>query len=87
MSRVLAVEVARQGVRVNVVAPGPTHSEGAFGGRSEEELAAFAESMVPGRRMQPEEVAEAIVFLCSPRASGMNGAILNVNGGDYQPTG
>ena len=87
MSRVMAVEVARQGVRVNVVAPGPTQTEGASGRRSGEEIAAAAERMIPGRMMQPEEVAEAIVFLCSPAASGLNGAILNVNGGDYQPTG
>lgn len=87
MSRVMAVEVARQGVRVNVVAPGPTLSEGAFGARNAEQIAASAASMVPGRQMEPEEVAEAIVFLCSPAASGLNGAILNVNGGDYQPTG
>ena len=87
MSRVMAVEVARQGVRVNVVAPGPTQTEGASGHRSAEEIAAAAERMIPGRMIQPEEVAEAIVFLCSPAASGLNGAILNVNGGDYQPTG
>lgn len=87
MSRVMAVEVARQGVRVNVVAPGPTLTEGASGHRSDEEIAAMADRTIPGRMTQPEEVAAAIVFLCSPAASGLNGAILNVNGGDYQPTG
>lgn len=87
MSRVMAVEVARQGVRVNVVSPGPTNTEGAFLRRSAEESAAFAERTIPGRLTEPEEVAETIVFLCSPAASGLNGAILNVNGGDYQPTG
>ena len=41
--------------------------------------------LVPGRLIQPEEVAEAIVFLCTDAASGMNGASLHVTGGDYMP--
>jgi NAD(P)-dependent dehydrogenase (short-subunit alcohol dehydrogenase family) len=87
MSRVMAVESARRGVRVNVVAPGHTASETLLQTRSEAELRAAEQALVPGRRMQPEEIAEAIVYLCSPAASGISGAILNVNGADYQPTG
>lgn len=85
MSRVMALEGARKGVRVNVVAPGHTASEGAKQQMGPERMAAIAETLVPGRWMEPEEIAAAIVFLCSDAASGINGAILNVNGGNYMP--
>ena len=85
MSRTIAHEVAKHRIRVNVVAPGHTASETVVGDRGREALDAMATSLVPGRWMEPEEVAEAIVFLASNAASGMTGAIINVNGGDYMP--
>ncbi|MBW2270277.1 MAG: SDR family oxidoreductase [Deltaproteobacteria bacterium] len=85
MSRSLALEGARHGVRVNVVAPGYTESDGIKAVVSEEDRAAHGAMLVPGRLIQPEEVAEAIVFLCSDAASGMNGSSLHVTGGDYMP--
>lgn len=83
MSRVMALEGARQGVRVNVVAPGHTITEGALAGMGRERMEAMAKDLVPGRWMTPEEIASGIVFLCSDAASGINGAILNINGGNY----
>ena len=44
-----------------------------------------AAELVSGRWMEPEEIAAAILFLCSDAASGINGGIINVNGGDYMP--
>lgn len=85
MSRVMALEGARKGVRVNVVAPGHTATEGAMANMGRERMAALAAQLVPGRWMEPQEIASAIVFLCSDAASGINGAILNVNGGNYMP--
>jgi NAD(P)-dependent dehydrogenase (short-subunit alcohol dehydrogenase family) len=85
MSRVLAREFARMGVRVNVVAPGHTFSETFVASIADAQVDAIAESLVPGRFMTPEESANAIVWLCSDEASGVNGAIVNVNGGNYMP--
>ncbi|MAG30969.1 MAG: hypothetical protein CL908_08775 [Deltaproteobacteria bacterium] len=85
LSRSLALESARHGVRVNVVAPGYTESDGIKANVSEEDRTAQGAMLVPGRLIQPEEVAEAIVFLCTDAASGMNGASLHVSGGDYMP--
>ena len=85
MSRVLAFEFARKGVRVNVVAPGHTLSEGVLATVSRERIEEMAATLVPGRFMTPEEPANAIIWLCSGAASGINGAIINVNGGNYMP--
>jgi 3-oxoacyl-[acyl-carrier protein] reductase len=85
MSRVMAFEYARSGVRVNVVAPGHTASETALRGSTTDELDAIAATLVPGRWMTPEEQANAIIWLCSDAASGLNGAVINVNGGNYMP--
>ncbi len=87
MSRVLALEHARQGVRVNVVAPGHTSTEGSVALATKEQIETMADSLVPGRFMTPEEPANAIVWLCSTAASGVNGAIINVNGGNHMPQG
>jgi len=85
MSRSLALDGARKGVRVNVVAPGYTESDGIMSIVPEEARREQAEDLVPGRLIQPAEIAEAIVFLCTDSASGMNGATMHVSGGDYMP--
>ncbi len=83
LSRGLALEVARTGVRVNVVAPGNTDTDGIRANLTQEQLDAAAAELVSGRWMEPEEIAAAILFLCSDAASGINGGIINVNGGNY----
>jgi len=85
MSRVLALETVRHGVRVNVVAPGHTETEGTRANFSEEERAAVASELTSRRWLEPREVARAIVYLCSDSASGVNGAILHVNAGNWMP--
>jgi 3-oxoacyl-[acyl-carrier protein] reductase len=85
MSRVLAVESARHGVRINVVAPGHTETEGTRATYSDTERAAAARELTSRRWLEPREVASAIVYLCSDAASGVNGAILHVNGGNWMP--
>jgi NAD(P)-dependent dehydrogenase (short-subunit alcohol dehydrogenase family) len=85
MTRVLALEFARNGVRANVVAPGHTGSDTYLASVPAARVDAIAESLVPGRFMDPEESANAIIWLCSDEASGVNGAIINVNGGNYMP--
>jgi NAD(P)-dependent dehydrogenase (short-subunit alcohol dehydrogenase family) len=87
MTRVLALEHARLGVHVNVVAPGHTSTEGSVALATKEQISTMADSLVPGRFMTPDEPANAIVWLCSDAASGVNGAIINVNGGNHMPQG
>jgi NAD(P)-dependent dehydrogenase (short-subunit alcohol dehydrogenase family) len=76
----LAAEVVRQGIRINAIRPGmvdtPIHAKSGQGDRVKE----FASKTPLGRAGRPEEVAEAIVWMLSEKASLVTGAILNVMG-------
>ena len=79
LTKVWAAEYGPKGVRVNAVSPGPTRTEGTEAmGESLEQLAAQAPA---GRPATAEEIAEAIVFLATDRASFIHGAKLAVDGG------
>jgi len=76
-SRSLAAEVARKGIRVNVVAPGFIDTEMLKG----IDIAAMVEHIPMKRIGRPEEVAKVVRFLVSDDASYITGAVLPVNGG------
>jgi NAD(P)-dependent dehydrogenase (short-subunit alcohol dehydrogenase family) len=86
LTRQLAVEFAPQGVRVNAVAPGAIETPfllDALEGvpNKDEVLAGIAASHPLGRNSHPAEIAEVVVFLASPKAGFVTGAILPVDGG------
>jgi NAD(P)-dependent dehydrogenase (short-subunit alcohol dehydrogenase family) len=79
LTKTWAAEYGPSGVRVNVVSPGPTGTEGTGSlGEGLEQLAAQAPA---GRPATADEIAEAIVFLATDRASFIQGAKLAVDGG------
>jgi 3-oxoacyl-[acyl-carrier protein] reductase len=88
-TRAVAAEVGRHGVTVNCVAPGLTATPAVVGSGTAEELAeraAYLGIVVPGPRLgQPEEVAAAVGYLCSPLAAFTTGSTVHVNGGSYMP--
>lgn len=79
LTQTWAAEYGAQGVRVNAVSAGTTRTEGTAG--MGEDLDELAQTSPLGRTAGPDEIAEAIVFLASPRASYINGAILPADGG------
>ena len=79
LTKTWAAEYGPRGVRVNAVSPGPTLTEGTQAmGDGLEQLAAQGPA---GRPATADEIAEAIVFLATERASFIYGAKLNVDGG------
>jgi NAD(P)-dependent dehydrogenase (short-subunit alcohol dehydrogenase family) len=80
LTRTWASEFAAFGVRVNAVTVGPTQT-GGTSSMSDEEVAFVRGLTKLGRSAEPREIAEAIVFLTSPRASYVTGANLAVDGG------
>ena len=78
-SRVLSSEVARLGIRVNVVAPGVVDTDMIRDAPVEN-----IKQMIPmGRIGRPEEVAKVVRFLCSDDASYITGQVISVNGGMF----
>lgn len=82
MTRCLAVEWARNGIRVNAVAPGYVETELTRGGLENPVWANRWRDLTPMARVaQPEEVARVAAFLSTPAASYMTGSIVVVDGG------
>ncbi|MFJ4920389.1 SDR family NAD(P)-dependent oxidoreductase [Streptomyces sp. NPDC088725] len=80
LTRVWSAEYGTQGVRVNAVAPGPVRTPGTDD-MDAATLKAIGETTVLGRIAEPEEIAEAVVFLASDRASYITGIVLEAAGG------
>jgi NAD(P)-dependent dehydrogenase (short-subunit alcohol dehydrogenase family) len=78
MTRAWAAEYSPSGVRVNAIAPGPVYTPTPSG---REFITALGETTPMHRASQPEEIAEVIAFLASPRASYITGATIAADGG------
>ena len=84
LTRVLALEWIKYGIMVNAIGPGPTTTPGilAADSRSALEVEQDLEAHMPlGRRMEPEELVGAAIYLASPSASATTGHLLIVDGG------
>lgn len=80
LTRTAALDYAEAGIRVNALAPGPTLTEQLQA--SGEQAQQWAANTVPMRRIgQPNEIAAAVVWLCSSASSFVTGATLPIDGG------
>lgn len=94
LTRAVAAEVAAQGVTVNAVCPGyvatdmTNESVARIAGKtslSEDKARKMLEKMSPQKRIyEPEEVAYQVLMLCDPRAGGINGQSIVLDGGGFQ---
>jgi NAD(P)-dependent dehydrogenase (short-subunit alcohol dehydrogenase family) len=78
MTRAWTAEYSGRGVRVNAIAPGPVYTPSPSG---PEFITALGETTPMGRASQPEEIAEVIAFLASPRSSYITGTTVAADGG------
>ena len=82
MTEGFAKELASDGIRVNAVLPGLTETKFASAITSNEKMLGTMMRMIPlGRVAQPDEIAPAVLFLCSPASSYVTGTTLTVDGG------
>jgi 3-oxoacyl-[acyl-carrier protein] reductase len=86
LGKSMAVQLARDGIRVNCVAPGSISFEGGSWWKRQQEdpegMAAFVAREIPmGRFGRAEEIGDVVAFLASPRASWVTGACVPVDGG------
>ncbi|KAL6231244.1 hypothetical protein BDW75DRAFT_220718 [Aspergillus navahoensis] len=80
MARVMAKDLARNGILVNCIAPGPTTTGLFLNGKSEQVLNTVAGFSPFNRIGEPEEIANALYFLCSKDSSWISGQTIRVNG-------
>jgi NAD(P)-dependent dehydrogenase (short-subunit alcohol dehydrogenase family) len=81
LTRGLATEFGRQGLRANVLCPGTTDTPMIRDTLTPEQVAMHVAAVPMGRLARPEEIAHGVIFLLSDFASFVNGAVLTVDGG------
>ena len=77
LTRSIALEVAQYGITVNCVSPGPTQT-----GWIDDEFEKVVVPLIPmGKLIQPEDIAETVLFLASEQARMITGQVIKVSGG------
>ncbi len=85
LTRCAALEAAPLGITANTVAPGLTDTPAVRGDLTGEQIEAARRSIPIGRLGKPDDIAETIAFLASPRAGYITGAVIEANGGRQPP--
>lgn len=84
LTQVAALEMGPRGIRVNAVSPGFVETPLTEGSSLVPGLVDdYVDNTALGRAGQPEEIADAVVFLCSPKAGWLTGEVLDLNGGAH----
>ena len=82
MSKSLAIEYAKKNININCISPGFIKT--AMTDKIDEKFKAVIVSKIPSARLgEPEDIANAVLFLCSDQSNYINGETLHVNGGMY----
>ncbi|HEU4431296.1 MAG TPA: SDR family oxidoreductase, partial [Myxococcota bacterium] len=81
LTKVVALDYAKQGIRCNAIGPGNTDTPMTRGAMAPDVFEAVGRAAPIGRYGTPEEIAELVSFLCSPRASFITGAYIVADGG------
>ena len=77
LTRSIALEVAQYGITVNCVSPGPTQT-----GWIDDEFEKVVVPFIPmGKLIQPEDIAQTVLFLASEQAGMITGQVIKVSGG------
>ncbi|MFD0916747.1 SDR family NAD(P)-dependent oxidoreductase [Pseudahrensia aquimaris] len=82
----LAAELGEYGIRANCVAPGPVRTKLAMAVHTQDIIDAYHDAIPLNRYGSEDEIANVIVFLCSPKASYVTGQLISVDGG-FESTG
>lgn len=86
LTKQFAAELGEAGIRVNCVAPGPVRTKLAMAVHAPEIISAYYDAIPLNRYGEAREIAEAVVFLCSDKASFISGQTLAADGG-FDATG
>jgi 3-oxoacyl-[acyl-carrier protein] reductase len=81
MTKVWAVELAPQGIRVNAIAPGPVETDMSRNAMTPADREGYHQRVPLARMAQPEEIARVVSFLCLPENDYITGQVLAVDGG------
>ena len=84
LTEVAALEMGPRGIRVNAVAPGCVHTPWTAAAASVPGVVEdYIDNTAIGRAGTPEDIANAVVYLCSPGSSWLTGEVLDINGGAH----
>jgi meso-butanediol dehydrogenase/(S,S)-butanediol dehydrogenase/diacetyl reductase len=81
LTKCMAIDHAKDNIRVNAIAPGPTDTSMLRDNLSEEQIHAFQDTFPMKRLGRPQELANTVLFLASGEASFITGAVISVDGG------